>query len=74
MAKIQVNLWKISKNTQKGDTILVLGKVLGDGNLDHPVNIAAESFSESAKKKIESAGGKIISKQDAEKAKARLMK
>ena len=74
MAKIKVNLWKINKYTKKGEAVIVQGKVLGEGLLEHPVSIAAESFSESAKKKIKGAGGKIITKQEAEKAKAKLMK
>lgn len=34
-------------------------KILGDGKLSKPLSIAAEAFSESAKKKIAEAGGKI---------------
>jgi len=37
-----------------------LVKVLGEGKLSHPLTIHAHAFSESAKKKIESAGGKAI--------------
>ena len=32
-------------------------KVLGDGELDHPINVKVQKFSESAKSKIISAGG-----------------
>jgi large subunit ribosomal protein L15 len=35
-------------------------KVLGKGALAHKIEIKAKSFSESAKKKIEEAGGKVI--------------
>jgi len=35
-------------------------KVLGSGKLAHAIEITADSFSESAKKKIEKAGGKIV--------------
>ena len=35
----------------------VLVKILGDGNLNHPMVIEAHKFSESAKKKIEQIGG-----------------
>ncbi len=35
------------------------GKVLGTGKIDVAVNVKARAFSESAKQKIESAGGKI---------------
>ena len=72
--KTSVNLWKINKHSEKGDAIMVSGKVLGEGKLDHKVSIAAEAFSESAIKKIKSAGGKIITKEEAKKAKAKLIK
>lgn len=48
----QVNVWKINKVTKKDETIIVPGKVLGDGDLDHEVNVAAYQFSEGAKAKI----------------------
>lgn len=35
-------------------------KILGNGELKNPVNIKADKFSESAKQKIESLGGKAI--------------
>jgi large subunit ribosomal protein L15 len=34
-------------------------KILGDGELKHPLSVKANKFSESAKAKIESAGGKV---------------
>lgn len=36
-------------------------KILGEGELKHPIKIKADKFSESAKKKIEKAGGTIES-------------
>jgi large subunit ribosomal protein L18e len=55
-----VNIWRINKFTAKGDTVVVPGKILGDGIIDHKVSIAAFNVSESAKKKIESAGGSVM--------------
>jgi len=55
-----VNIWRINKFTAKGDTVVVPGKILGDGIIDHTVSIAAFNVSESAKKKIESAGGSVM--------------
>ncbi len=55
--RCSVNIWKINKYTSKGDVVVVPGKLLGDGTLDHKVEIAAFRFTESAKKKIEAAGG-----------------
>ena len=39
---------------------LVPVKVLGNGSLDKAVNVTASAFSESAVKKIEESGGKVI--------------
>lgn len=49
----KVNLWKINKFTKENETIVVPGKVLGVGELDHKVNVAAYQFSEGAKSKID---------------------
>jgi len=49
-----VNLMRINKNTKEGETIIVPGKVLGTGNLEHNVTIVAYNFSESAINKIKS--------------------
>lgn len=48
----EVNLNKINRVTKENDTIVVPGKVLGSGNLDHKVNVYAFNFSESAKQKL----------------------
>lgn len=55
------NLNHIDKNSNNGEVILVPGKVLGFGKISHKVNIAAQSFSESAVKKIHAEGGKTMS-------------
>ena len=60
-ARIRVNLSKISRLTKKGDTILVPGKVLSAGKLEHPLIISALDFSQVAEEKITAAGGKAIS-------------
>ena len=49
----EVNLEKINRVTKQNDVIVVPGKVLGTGTLNHKVTVAAFSFSESAKKKLE---------------------
>ena len=48
----EVNLYKLSKVTKDGETILVPGKVLGTGTLDHKLNVVALSFSSSALEKL----------------------
>jgi large subunit ribosomal protein L18e len=49
-----INLTKL--DTIKEDTIIVVGKVLGEGTMKHKKNIAALSFSASAKEKLKKAG------------------
>ena len=55
-----VNLSKINRYTKEGEALTVPGKVLGAGELDHKISVAAFSFSEEAKKKIEAAGGECL--------------
>jgi len=58
--RAEVNVSKINRYTKDGDTVLVPGKVLGAGNLNHRVYVAALSFSQNAKRKIEATGGKCL--------------
>ena len=55
-----VNLSKISRYTKENEIIVVPGKVLGSGMLNHKLTISAYQFSDQAKDKIEKAGAKII--------------
>jgi large subunit ribosomal protein L18e len=57
----EVNINRLAKYSKKNDTIIVPGKVLGIGSLNIPITVAAYSFSESAKNKIQRAGGSSIS-------------
>jgi large subunit ribosomal protein L18e len=59
--KVEVNLSRIAKHTQNGSIVVVPGKVLGSGMIDHKVTLCAFSLSQNAAKKIINAGGKIIS-------------
>jgi large subunit ribosomal protein L18e len=59
-----VNVYKIEKFAQDGETIVVPGKVLSVGDLTKKVNVAALTFSDEAKKKIENAKGKALSIQE----------
>ncbi len=58
--RIVVNVSKINRYTKPGDTVVVPGKVLGAGNIDHPVSVAAIAFSYTAVQKIKAAGGKVM--------------
>jgi large subunit ribosomal protein L18e len=47
-----VNLSKINRHTKINDMVVVPGKVLSMGNMDHYVTVAALSFSKKAVEKI----------------------
>lgn len=55
-----VNLSSISRYTKEDEIIVVPGKVLGAGNLEHKLTISAFQFSDGAKEKIEKVGAKIV--------------
>jgi len=55
-----VNLSKIDRYTKDNDTIIVPGKVLGSGDLNKKLTIAAFSFSEQAIDKIKLSDGKAL--------------
>lgn len=58
--KVEVNLSRINRNTKARDVVLVPGKVLASGEIDHEVSVAALSFSKVAREKIEKAKGKVL--------------
>ena len=54
-----INLYKINKYTKENETVIVPGKVLSVGDLDHNVTVAAFDFSGSASEKINKVGKAI---------------
>ena len=64
-----VNLSRINRYTDENDIIIVPGKVLGSGDLNHKLTISAYQFSEQAKDKLEKAGAKITTLLDLSKEK-----
>ena len=58
--RVVINLSNINRNTEKGDIVVVPGKILASGALDHPVTIAAFEISQPAIAKIEAAKAKYI--------------
>lgn len=60
-ARAAVNLGKINRNTEKADVVVVPGKILASGVIDHPVTVASFEVSEKAKAKLEAAKVKYIS-------------
>jgi len=59
--RIEANLYRINKKTKENDVIVVPGKVLGVGEIDHKLTIACLNCSKTARKKIESSGSKLLS-------------
>ena len=68
-SRLSVSLYKINKFTKDGETIIVPGKVLHTGVLQHKVRIAAVSCSQKAKEAIHTSGSSMIGLQDALKSK-----
>jgi len=64
---VEVNVYKINKLTSDGDIVVVPGKVLGTGDLDHKVTVSAFKFSESARAKISEKGSAITIEELVEK-------
>jgi large subunit ribosomal protein L18e len=60
----EVNVNKIEKYLSKGEIALIPGKVLSQGELTKKAQVAAQSFSQQAKKKILAKGGECLSIED----------
>ncbi len=57
----EVNVDKIERIAKKNEMIIVPGKMLGTGIINKPVTVAAFRFSKDAEKKIQDAGGAVLS-------------
>lgn len=55
-----VNLNYIDSKTKEGDTVVVMGKVLGFGKINKKVRICALGFSKSAREKIKKIKGEPV--------------
>ncbi len=60
-ARAEVNISQLNRNTEEGETVVVPGKVLGSGKLDHSISVAAFNFSNRAQRRIQDAGGELLS-------------
>lgn len=54
--RIAVNMSRINRYTVEGDVVVVPGKVLGSGIIDHKITLGAFSYSVTARKKLIEAG------------------
>lgn len=60
-SRVAVNISRLNRHTKEKETVVVPGKVLGAGRLEHPLIVAAFAFSADARAKITQAKGKCIS-------------
>jgi large subunit ribosomal protein L18e len=58
--RISVNLGRLNRYTEQKEAVVVPGKVLGAGRLEHPLVVAAFAFSDEARQKIALAKGKCL--------------
>lgn len=58
--RVEANLYRINQKTKENDVIVVPGKILGLGDLEHKLTIACLDCSTPAQKKIESSGSKLL--------------
>jgi large subunit ribosomal protein L18e len=54
----EINLYRINKLTKENDVIVVPGKVLGAGTLDHSITVGSLNISEVAMKKLKESNSK----------------
>lgn len=67
--RVSVNLYKIDKFSKENSNIIVPGKILAVGKLNHKVNIASTEISDKAREEIEKSGSKIYSLEEFKKLK-----
>jgi large subunit ribosomal protein L18e len=56
----EVNISRLSLYTKKGETLIIPGKLLGAGDIDYPVTVAAFKATKGAAEKITAAGGSVL--------------
>jgi large subunit ribosomal protein L18e len=59
--RVKINVSKINRHTKENEEVVVPGKVLGSGMMNHPATVAALDFSDEARSKIVGAKGKCLS-------------
>lgn len=59
-SRAEINLSQLNRYTAEGNTIVVPGKVLAAGRLEHAISVASFKFSGAAKRKIIATGGKAL--------------
>ncbi|MDQ3872505.1 MAG: 50S ribosomal protein L18e [Thermoproteota archaeon] len=60
----EINIRRLAEITKGDEVVVVPGKILGTGSLDHKLTVCALSISEAAAKKVMESGGKVITFDD----------
>ena len=60
----EINVWRLAEITKADEVVVVPGKILGTGNLDHKLTVCAFSISETAAKKVIESGGQVVTFHD----------
>ncbi len=63
--RVDVNINKINRFSKEGDHVIVPGKVLGIGKMDHSVRITALEYSEGAMEELNRAKCSVVKLKDA---------
>ena len=58
--RVAVNLSQLNRHTKKADVVVVPGKILGTGRIDHAVTVASFDISDTAKAKLDAVKAKHI--------------
>jgi large subunit ribosomal protein L18e len=62
--RAEINVGKLDLLTKPDYTVVIAGKTLADGNINHPITLASYKVSKTAEDKITNAKGKIITIRD----------
>lgn len=60
----EVNVSRLDKMCEKGEEVVVPGKILGFGEISKKITVYSPGFSKQASEKIEKAGGKCMKMED----------
>jgi len=56
----EINLYRLNKVTKKGDVVVIPGKVLGMGNMEHEITAGVFKISKLAAEKLKKANCNIM--------------
>jgi large subunit ribosomal protein L18e len=62
--RVVVNLSNINRNTEKSEVVIVPGKILASGALDHTITVASFEASDAAKAKIDASKSTFVTIQE----------